>query len=140
MTTRIRDFPRGFGNSRKVFSGVHEAVHIYKVKGRTEFHLFYETSGADGLRGYGLAAAQHLLGPWSRITDDFANGDRLRYQNHSEKWTEEVSHGEMVRSAHNQKMEYDPSKPEFLIQGLLTAEHTGTYPDLPWKLGLITQN
>lgn len=140
MTTRIRDFPRGFGNVRKTFSPVHEAVHIYKGKGRGEFHMFYETRTADGVRGYGLATARHLLGPWSRVTDDFATGDRLRYQDHSEKWTEEVSHGEMIRSAYNQKMEYDPSNPRFLIQGLLSIEHTGTYPDLPWKLGIIAQN
>ena len=114
-----------------------EAVHIYKAKGLDEYHMFYETIGPTAQRRYGLATAKHLLGPWNNITCDFATGEQLHYPAHAHKWTEEVSHGEMIRSGYNQNLEYDPLKTEFLIQGMLNSEHKGPYPSLPWKLGII---
>jgi hypothetical protein len=99
--------------------------------------MFYETESVTGLRRYGLATTNHLLGPWSRVTDDFATGDQLRHAKLSDKWPEEVSHGEMIRSGYDQYLEYDPSDTKFLVQSMLASGHQGPYTDLPWKLGII---
>lgn len=135
-TTSLQDFPRGFGEGRKVFSGVHEAVHVYRAAGRGEYHMLYELN-RGGRRSYGLAVAARLPGPWKKVTDEFATGAQLRYPSDADVWTEMVSHGEMIRRGCNQRLEYDPSRAEFLVQGLLKSECRGPYPSLPWRLGII---
>jgi len=139
MTTSLEAFPGGFRNARKMFSPVHEAVHVYRARARDEFHMLYELRGDGGLRRYGLARAPRLGGPWANVTDHFATGEQLQYHTGEAVWTEEVSHGELLRCGHNQHLEYDPTDTRFLIQGLKSVEHAGPYPDLPWRMGIITK-
>jgi hypothetical protein len=140
-TTPLDRFPTGWDSPRRVFGPVHEAVHVYRVLGRPEYHMLYETRlpGSDTLRRFGLATAPELLGPWTKLTDEFATGGQLVYPDGIEPWTEEVSHGELIRAGCDQRLEYDPAGAAFLIQGLRVDEHQGPYPDLPWRLGLIRQ-
>ena len=143
-TTPLAKFPSGWGTGEQVFSGVHEAVHIYRVKrgvkggvkGRREYHMFYELS-RDG-RSLGLAKAESLAGPWQKVTDEYATGGQLRHSKSAAKWTEMVSHVEFLRSGYDQLLEYDSAAPRILIQGLLKSDYKGPYPSLPWKLGMIT--
>ncbi|MHC4529847.1 MAG: non-reducing end alpha-L-arabinofuranosidase family hydrolase [Planctomycetota bacterium] len=112
--TKIDDFPNGFGHGRLAFSPMPqpltEAVHIYKVKGKKQYHMFYETRPpGEKTRRYGLATASMLLGPWNRAAHDFAIGEKLVFPNEGNRWTDVVSHGEMIRSGYNQKLEYDSS-------------------------------
>jgi len=137
--TGIGDFPAGWGKGRKVFSGVHEAVHIYKVRGRKQYHMIYELN-RNGVRSFGLAAAEHPAGPWKKITDEYATGAQLRCAKGRAPWTQEVSHGEAIRCGYDQLMEYEPDNCRWLIQGLMKAEHKGPYPSLPWKLGIIRRS
>jgi hypothetical protein len=135
-STMLQDFPRGWGPAAAIFEGVHEAVHVYKVKGQNSYHMIYELSPPEG-RCYGLATADHPLGPWRRVTDRYATGDQLRYPGGVKKWTEMVSHGEAIRSGYDQRMEYDPEDGRWLIQGILRADSHAPYPTLPWQLGII---
>jgi len=48
-----------------------------------------------------------------------------------------VSHGEMIRSGYDQRLEYDADEPAMLIQGLLKDATDVPYPSLPWRLGVI---
>ena len=139
MDTGLDEFPAGFRNPRKVFSPVHEAVHVYKAKCLPEYHMFYELRADEGFRRYGLATAAVLAGPWSKVTDDFATGQQLVPPEGADAalWTEEVSHGEMIRSGCDQRLEYDPGRTRFLIQGMHRSQHRGPYPNLRWTLGLI---
>ena len=135
-TTSLEEFPSGWGESTKIFSGVHEAAHIYKVKGQEEYHMIYE-SEEGGIRTLGLATAEHLGGPWIKITDSYATRDQLRYGDDQEKWTEMISHGEVIRAGYDQKLEYEPNNCRWLIQGILNKDLKGPYHLLPWKLGII---
>ena len=135
-TTPLERFPQGWGEGRQVFSGVHEAVHVYKVTGHNRYHMIYELN-TDGRRSFGLAAADDLSGPWVKVTDRYATGAQLRHSSDDQRWTDEVSHGEAIRAGYDQRLEYDPSNCRWLIQGLPQARHKGPYPDLPWCLGII---
>lgn len=137
MTTALADFPLGFGDPRRVFGPVHEAVHIYRAKGRHEYHMLYETRFRKDFRRYGLATAKALAGPWTRVTSNYARARQLRWDGGAVPWTEEVSHGEMIRSGFDQCLEYDPLESRFLIQGMPASQHQGPYPKLPWSLGII---
>ena len=135
-TTALEDFPKGWGAGKKVFSGVHEAVHIYKVKGLDEYHMIYEIAKSNE-RLFRFARAEHLEGPWKKVFDSFAAGAQLHVEGNLEKWTNMVSHGEILRSGYDQNLEYDADNPQIVIQGLLRNEYKGPYPNLPWKLGII---
>ncbi|MCA9446852.1 MAG: alpha/beta fold hydrolase, partial [Candidatus Omnitrophica bacterium] len=137
-TTPIDSFPNGWGPARTVFATVHEAVHVYKARENAEYHLLYEVRGEDGARQFGLAKAKDLLGPWEKVTDDYATGEQLLYWNRYPRWTEEVSHGEFIRSGSDQLLEYDSNRPCLLIQGILRSDHHDDYPNLVWQLGAIT--
>jgi len=135
-TTRLDAFPNGWSKGKPVFGGIHEAVHIYKAQGRPEYHMIYELNH-QGVRSFGLARAEKLTGPWEKVTDDYATGEQLAYGDGVERWTEMVSHGEMIRAGYDQRLEYDADKPAMLIQGLLKDATDVPYPSLPWKLGVI---
>jgi Glycosyl hydrolase family 62 len=139
MTTPLAEFPAGFRNPRKVFGPVHEAVHVYKAAGANEYHMLYEMRAEDGARRFGLATANTLSGPWRNKTDAYATQTQLLYPKTGPVWTDEVSHGEMIRTGHDQRMEYDPEHAQFLIQGLKRSQHKGRYEALPWRLGIITK-
>lgn len=54
----------------------------------------------------------------------------------AEKWTNHVSHGEIIRAGYNQKMEINNiDRVEFLIQG--TNSLSGPYQQIIWDLGII---
>jgi len=138
-TTTLDAFPHGWSKGKPVLGGVHEAVHIYKVKGLEEYHMIYELN-ERGVRSFGLAKANHLAGPWERVTDRYATGAQLGYESGSPRWTEMVSHGEMIRSGYDQRLEYDADSPVMLIQGRLNDTSDTPYPSLPWKLGLLRRD
>ena len=135
-STDIEDFPNNWSAAKEVFNNIHEAVHIYKVVNKPEYHMIYELN-RNGVRSFGLAMAKKLSGPWERTTDVYASGDRLQYATGEKIWTEMVSHGEVIRSGYNQYLDYDPENCRWLIQGLNKKQLNSNYPLLPWKLGII---
>ena len=142
-TTKIDDFPAGFGPGRLAFSPMPqpltEAVHVYKVKGKSEYHMFYETRPPGrAIRRYGLATASSLSGPWTRIADDYAIGEKLVFPNPANRWTDVVSHGEMIRTGYNQYLEYNPAESRFLIQGRPSSIPPGLTERPGWQFGIIT--
>ena len=137
-TTSLEKFPNGWSKPKKALSDIFEAVHIYKVKGKKEYHMIYELSDS-GIRSFGFATAKDLKGPWKRVTDRYATGDQLNYVGINSQWTEMVSHGEAIRAGYNQKLEYEPDDCRWIIQGVMIDEYekSGRYVSIPWKLGII---
>lgn len=135
-STSLDAFPHGWGQPQHMLEGVHEAVHIYRVTGQSVYHMIYELN-TDGQRSFGLATASSLAGPWTKDGDSYAMASQLVYEGNQTTWTEEVSHGEVLRSGYDQLMEYEADDAIWLIQGLRKEQHQGPYPSLPWRLGLI---
>ena len=138
-TTSLEDFPVGWSEGKNVFSGVTEATHIYKVKGRNEYHMIYELN-RERMRSFGLATAENLAGPWEKVTDSYATGEQLKYLADKQRWTEMVSHGEAIRTGYDEQMEYDPKGCRWLIQGILKTDLDLGSSRLPWKLGIISKS
>ena len=137
-STSLEKFPGGWSQGEQVFDAVHEAVHVYKVKGCGEFHMIYELNWG-GTRSFGLAVAENLAGPWKKVTDSYATGDQLRYTGTAGPWTEMVSHGELIRAGCDQHMEYEPDGCRWLIQGIRRKDNQGPYELLPWKIGIMSR-
>jgi hypothetical protein len=53
-------------------------------------------------------------------------------------WSDDISHGELVRAGHDQTMVIDGSKLQYLYQGFPPGSPTGDYNGIPWQLGLLT--
>lgn len=138
-TTTFEEFPGGWGTGKKVFSPVTEAAHIYKVRGQNKYHMIYELN-RGGMRLFGIAAAENLIGPWEKVTDRYATGEQLNYLGDKKAWTEMVSHGEAIRTGYDQEMEYDPKGSRLLIQGTLKKGWKSDYSSIPWKLGIIIRS
>ena len=134
-STSLNNFPVGWNKGKTVFTNIHEAVHVYKVEGKPEFHMFYELNHKN-VRSFGMAKASHPEGPWTKVSDEYATGEQLKSK--GKPWTEMVSHGEILRSGFDEKLEYNPEKCRWLIQGIMKKDKDITYPLLPWKLGVIS--
>ena len=142
-STKLADFPHGWSDPQIVLRGdIFEASCTYKLKGRSEYLSIIEaeTRRPGGWRYYKAYLADSLDGPWKPLADTwdkpFAGPVNVSFS--GEKWTESVSHGELVRSGVDQRLEVDPSDLKFLYQGVLEQDRKGKpYGQIPWRLGLL---
>src|SRR3954467_13341773 len=53
-------------------------------------------------------------------------------------WAESISHGELLRDGHDQRLEVDPARLRFLFQGVSDRDMKGKkYGEIPWRLGIL---
>ncbi|MFC3115544.1 non-reducing end alpha-L-arabinofuranosidase family hydrolase [Cellvibrio fontiphilus] len=114
-----------------------EASNVYKVEGKDLYLLLVEAYGPRYFRSW---TATSLDGPWTPLADSqsspFAGEANVSFA--GEKWTRDISHGEMIRSGYDETLTINPCNMQFLYQGVDPAS-TATYTDLPYRLGLIKQ-
>jgi endo-1,4-beta-xylanase len=143
--TTVRDFPDGFGNTQIVKQdpnryALFEASNVYRVKRTHEYLLIVEAIGSDGRRYFRSWTANGLTGAWTPLADTesnpFARSSNVSFPGGA--WTQDISHGEMIRAGVDQTMQIDPHCLHYLYQGMDPAA-TGDYSQLPWRLGLLTQ-
>lgn len=139
MSTPIDQFPSGFSNLRRVFAPVHEAVHVYSTSTSGSSYAMLFEQQEKGIRHFGLARAGNLRGPWKLESEHFAGGSQLIYHSGVSHWTDEVSHGELIREGFDERLLVSPQNWRLLMQGLPESEHKGEYTQLPWRLGIIAQ-
>jgi hypothetical protein len=54
------------------------------------------------------------------------------------KWTDSISHGEMLRAGFDERLEVDPAHLRFVFQGVRDADRSGKpYGQIPWRLGML---
>ena len=142
--TSLADFPKGWGNPQLVLQdtkdALFEASHTYRLKGRNQYLTIIEAIGKD-CRYYKAWVADRLDGVWRPLAataeKPFAHA-AVNVRHPAERWTESISHGELVRSSNDERMEIDPADLRFVFQGTDRAGYTGNrYGSIPWKLGLL---
>ena len=132
--TALANFPnKGWSTPTVACSNVFEAAAVYKSLADNQYYLLVEAM-IDG-RSYELFTSSSAGGPWTLVNNKWATKSNLTTYN-SDKWTTNVSHGELIRAGYNQKLEInDINKVDFLIQG--TTNMSGEYQQIVWDLGLI---
>jgi hypothetical protein len=141
--TSISNFPNGMNepviamqdsNKNRLF----EASNVYKVD--NGYLLLVEAIGSDGRRYFRSWTSSSISGPWTALADSesnpFARASNVVFSGNA--WSRDISHGEMVRSGYDQTMTVSSCNLRYLYQGLDPGA-TGSYNNLPWRLGLITQ-
>ena len=137
--TRRADFPLGWSEPHLAIQGdIFAASHTYKLKGTDKYLTIVEAQG-DRRRYYKAYLADRLEGPWTGLADTlakpFASEANVEQKN---RWTANISHGELLRNGVDESMEVDPSNLRFLFQGASDEEYRGPgYGGIPWRLGLL---
>ena len=138
--TSLRDFPHGWSRPVVALQGdVFEASHTYRLKGLDRFLTIIEAQ-AGGRRYYKAYLADRLDGPWAPLaaTPEKPFASPVNVTDLGPHWTDSFSHGELIRTGHDETMEVDPANLRFLFQGVRDEEMQGKpYGQIPWRLGLL---
>ncbi len=140
LSTRLEDFPGGFGQCELALRGnIFEASHTYKIKGQEKFLTIIEQKGQRHQKAY---IANRLDGEWKPLADTFqkpfAGAANVRPAAGVERWTDNISHGELIRDSNDQQLIIDPAKLQFVFQGMLQKHKQGKgYGAYQWRIGIL---
>jgi hypothetical protein len=141
LWTNRKDFPHGFDHCELALDAkIFEASHTYKLKGRDQYLTIVEE---DGRRYYKAYLADRLDGPWTPVADTaerpFAGWNNVRPGKGAEPWTDNISHGELIRDGYDETLTVDPAKLRFVFQGMLEKDKSGKgYGQFQWRIGILT--
>ena len=72
------------------------------------------------------------------VTADKPFAGPVNVLHEGKRWTDSFSHGELIRSGHDQTLEVDPAQLRFLFQGVTDENRRGKkYGEIPWRLGIL---
>jgi hypothetical protein len=139
--TSLSQFPAGWSTPVVALQGdIFEAAHTYRLIGLNKYLTIVEAQNGHGWRYYKAYLADRLDGLWSPLAaeKDKSFASMLNVKHPAERWTDVISHGELLRAGYDEKLMVDPNSLRFLFQGVTDRARTGkNYGQIPWHLGLL---
>jgi hypothetical protein len=141
LWTRLTDFPHGFARCELALEAkLFEASHTYKLKGLDQYLTVIEENGRRYYKAY---LADRLDGEWTPVADTaerpFAGWNNIRPAAGVAPWTDNISHGELIRDGCDETLTVDPDHLRFLFQGMWDKDKSGQgYGQFQWRLGILT--
>ncbi len=139
--TRLQQFPGGWSRPEVALEAdVFEASHTYRLKGQDKYLTLIEAQHGHGWRYYKAYLADRLDGQWIPLAadKDSAFASMLNVEHPHARWTDVISHGELLRAGYDEKLQVDGDNLRLLFQGVGNRQRTGkNYGQIPWRLGIL---
>lgn len=142
--TTLEAFPEGMSDPvvaiQETRETLFEASMTYKLQGTETYLTLIEALGPS--RYYRAYTSDRLDGVWTPVPgadsyeNPFAGIRNVTFADGVAAWTEDISHGELIRDGCDETLTIDPKNLQFLYQGRDPASG-GPYHALPYRLGLL---
>ena len=141
LWTTLEEFPKGFRDCKLALKAkIFEASHTYRLKGLNQYLTIIEENGRRYYKAY---VADRLDGEWKPVADTaerpFAGWKNIRPAQGVAPWTDNVSHGELIRDGNDQTLTVDPQHLRFVFQGMMDRDKRGKgYGAFSWRIGILS--
>ena len=131
--------PGTFTGTKKILqdtqSRLFEAVQVYKIKGQKLYLMIVECMSPRYFRAF---TATDLGGTWTPLANATTQAVPFAGKNNvTGGWSDDISHGDLVRSTYDEYREVDPCNLQLIYQGY-KPPFSGDYGKIPYQLGLLT--